>query len=317
MGQLARRRFMRTMRTAPMDGGPPAGGGGGGNNGGQQNQGGGQQGAGGGGPPNNGGQQNQNQGGQSGGQQNQGGSVLDAARQGAGGFDGNQGGQQNTGQRGQQQGPLTAEDVARIVESAVDRRVNALNNPGGGRNRNQGNQNDGQGNGNGNQNGGDGGNTNVHRVDQGARREARLAFREYVGDQVRFLSDVERNAAVRIGTAAIAMWDGHGDADAFGKQVAGEVAATVQELGRMYERVTLEALRKQGRLKDDGQQGPGAGSGPAGFPLLNAANGFQLPTAQGGVVNQKNPQQAVSNAAALAAQYNQQAGHQPAQQATT
>lgn len=325
MGQLARRRFMRTMRTGPGDF-PTGATGGGGQGGQQQQQQGGQQGAGGGGPPNNNqqqgnngqqqnGQQQQNQGGQ------QNGSVLDAARQGAGGYDGNQGGQQqNNGQQGgQQQGPLSQDvldAIGRTVQSAVDRHVNTLNNPGGGRSRN--NQQQG---GNGQQQGGQGGNGNdggqqVHRVDQGARREARLAFREYVSDamQGRFLSDVERQAAVQMGTAAIATWDGDGDADRFGHDVAQQVASTIKDLAKSYERLTIEGLRKQGRLKDDGQ-GPGAGSSPAGFTLpVGGSTGFQLPTVAG--QPQRNPQQAVNNAAALAAQYNQAAGH-PAPQATT
>lgn len=315
MGQLARRRFMRYMRTGPVDGVPAAGGGGAGAVQGGQNQGGGQQGAGGGGPPNG---QQQNQQGQQGGQQNQGGSVLDAARQGVGGFDGNQ--QQNQGQQNQQQqgggqqGGLSQDvldAIGRTVQSAVDRHVNTINNPGGGRNRNQGDGNQQQ-----NQQGNDGGQQQtVHRVDQGARREARLAFREYVSDAMngRFLSDVERQAAVQMGTAAIATWDGDGDADQYGHQVAQTVATTVKELAKSYERLTIEGLRKAGRLKDDGQ-GPGAGSGPAGFALPAAATGFVLPTT-GGQVTQKNPAQAVANAAALAGEYNQRAGH--VQQATT
>lgn len=286
-------RFVRLMRTGPVDGLPVVGGGGGPQGQGQQ-QDGGQQGAGGGGPP-------ADQQGQQGQQQGQGdpfGGLLDQARQQQAG-DQQQG--QQGGQQGQQSGPLTAEDVARIVESAVDRRINAINNPGGGRGRGQqaGTQQQGQ------QQGQQGEQQPVARVDQGARREARLAFREYVGDQIRFLSDVERAAANQIGTAMIATWDGDGDADQFGRHVAGQVAATVKDLGEMYKRTTIEALRKQGLLKDQ-PSGPGAGSALAGFPLPTGGTGFVLPT---NGVQQKNPQAAIQNAISLADQYNQRAGY--------
>lgn len=297
-GRALNSRLVRLMRTGPVDGLPAVGGGGGQEGQGQQ-QGGGQQGAGGGGPPP--GQQGQ-QGQQQGGQGDPFGGLLDQARQQQAG-DQQQGQGQQSGQQGQQSGPLTAEDVARIVESAVDRRINAVNNPGGGRNRNQGqqgNQQQGQQNSQPDQ-------QQVARVDQGARREARLAFREYVGDEIKFLSPVERAAANQIGTAMIATWDGDGDADQFGRHVAGQVAATVRDLGEMYKRTTIEALRKQGLLKDQ-PQGPGAGSALAGFPLPTGGTGFVLPT-NGGGIPQKNPQAAIQNAVAMADQYNQRAGY--------
>lgn len=300
-GRTMNHRFVRVMRTSPTHQEPGAGTAGGGGVGQGQQQGGGQQGAGGGGPPQ---QQDGQQGQQQSGQGQQGGDpfggLLDQARQ----QQGQQGGGQQPGQGGgQQQGQpvLTAEAVAQIVESVVDRRINAANNPGGGRGRHQqgGNQNQNQQQ------------EQVPQVDQGARREARLAYREYVGDQIAFLNDTERAAAVQIGTAMIATWDGDGDADAFGKNVANSVASTMRELGEMYKRVTIEALKKQGLLKDQ-PQGPGAGSGSAAYSIPAGGSGFVLPGTTGGA--QKNPQAAISAAAAAAAKYNEAAGWQPAGQ---
>lgn len=233
----------------------------------------------------------------------------------------NQGGQQQ-GQQGQQQGGQgggqqlpdnLADVIGRAVESAVDRRINAINNPNGGRNRNQGQQ----GQGDGGQGQEQGQQQQVARVDMGDRREARMAFREYLGDQIRFLSDTERNAAVQIGTAMIATWDGHHDGgpDGFGHQVAAAVAQTIRDLGEMYKRTAIDALRKQGLLKEQ-PQGPGAGSGFAATSVPNGAgSGFVLPSITGGAnVAQKDPQRALNGALAAAAAYNQQAGHAPAGQ---
>jgi hypothetical protein len=316
-GRALNSRMVRYMRTGPIDGIPLVGGGGGGTGVGQgQQQGGGQQGAGGGGPPaGQQGQQQQGQGQQGGqGQQQQDpyADLFNNARNDGGqqGQPGQQQGQQG-GQGGGQQLPDNLADViGRAVESAVDRRINAINNPGGGRNRNQGQQGqgDGQGQGNGQQ-------QQVAAVDQGARREARLAFREYLGDQIRFLSDTERNAAVQIGTAMIATWDGQGDADQFGRQVSAAVAQTVKDLAEMYRRTAVEALRKQGLLKEQ-PQGPGAGSGFAATSVpTGAGSGFVLPSITGAAnVTQKDPQRALNGALAAAAAYNQQAGHIPAGQ---
>jgi hypothetical protein len=260
--------------------------------------------------------QGQPQGGQQGGQQGQGGNpldnLLDQARQNGGQQQQGQQGQPGQPQGGQQQGQqpqyATPEDVARIVESALDRRANAIHNPGGGRNRGgqQGQQGQGQGQGNGGQ---DGGQQQVASVDHGARREARLAFREYLGDQIRFLSDTERNVAVQMGTANIATWDGEGDADQFGRQVAQNVAAAVKDLGAMYTRVVTEQLRKQGLLKEQ-PQGPGAGSAPAGglIPAMTVG-GTATPLNGFAGLAPSGASPALSGALAAAQAYNQKAGY--------
>lgn len=280
-------RFARLSRTSPGDGG--AGGGGG-----QQ--------------------QGQQQGGQQQGQNGPALGLLDGLANGDGG-DGSAGDQGGSGDQGQGAGaggPLTVEamqtaltqalaTVPGVVEAAIDRRINTRNN--GGRTRRQNRQNQGQQN-EGQQNA-DGG-QNLPDVEPGvdvqAVREARMSAKEYLTDQIRFVDPAERAVANRLLNARVADWDGDGDADVVGQRAAADTAAEIRSLRTKYEELLMRQLRKRGLIVEpNGQQGaPGAGSGGATFP-----------TNQNDSVTQ-----AVTGAQGMAAQWNQNNGHQaPAQAA--
>lgn len=262
----------RLCRTAPQDGGT---GGGGGGNGGNQGQGG-----------------NQNQGG------GNGPGLLDSLAS-----EGGEGGDDDPPGAGG--GTLTLEQVTQaiqtsvpqIVESAIDRRINGMNNRGGGRRRRQQPQS-------GQQQNQDGGEQNQPAPvdeepgpDEGARREARLSAKLYLGDEIRFVDSAERAVADRLVAAACADWDTDGNADLFGRDVARQVTGEIRTLRNRYETLLLKQLRKRGMLVDQGQGGqqpaPGFGSAGPTFPTT-----------------QKDPAaQAVAGAKSAAQQWNERNGH--------
>lgn len=117
--------------------------------------------------------------------------------------------------------------------------------------------------------------------DPGEIREARMAIREYLGDNFKPISDVERQLALSLGLQKLAASGVDGDADTTGQAIAKSVATTVLSLREHYSRATIAGLKKKGLLKDpqnpDGQV-PGAGS--------NVGQGVQFPTtAQQGATN--------------------------------
>jgi hypothetical protein len=83
-------------------------------------------------------------------------------------------------------------------------------------------------------------------------RAARLAFREYVGDEVKFISAEERAFAMDLGSALLVQQAQHGidDEDRAGRTVAAEVAKKVKDLRKHYEDRTVAALRRRGVLTD-------------------------------------------------------------------
>lgn len=98
-------------------------------------------------------------------------------------------------------------------------------------------------------------------------RGARLAFRDYLGDEgLKFLGAEERRFATDLGQALIKAraLDGFDDEDEVGREVAKEVSEKIKSLRTYYERSTKTALRRQGLLPDQkgGQQAAGtAGAG--------------------------------------------------------
>lgn len=84
-------------------------------------------------------------------------------------------------------------------------------------------------------------------------REARLAYREYVGDSgVKFLGDVERNHAMTLAKGMIPGLLAQGlDPDEAGRKAADDVASTIKSLRKHYESKTLAALKRQGQIADD------------------------------------------------------------------
>lgn len=90
-------------------------------------------------------------------------------------------------------------------------------------------------------------------------REGRVAYREYVGDQITFTSSEERNAATTLATALIekAVRDGD-DPDDAGREAAESVAKTLKNLRLSIRKQTIAQLKKDGRLVE--KDGDGAGS---------------------------------------------------------
>lgn len=138
-------------------------------------------------------------------------------------------------------GSITADEVAKIVESVVDRRINKLMNTKQKRQDKREQRDDDR---------------NSSSAPTAADlREARASYREFVGDHVRFLSAEEREYAHAL--AAGMLKDelvSDVDADVAGQRVAEKVGEQVVALRRMYEKRAIAQLRKKGLLpKKTGQ----------------------------------------------------------------
>lgn len=221
------------------------------------------------------------------------------------------GGQQQGGQGqnlgGQAQGTLTLDQVNSLLDRRINQAFDTLANRFGGGQQNQGGQaGQGQQQGGGNQGQQGTGQPQspaAPQQDQGAVREARLAFREYMGDHLRFVSETERQHAMLIGSSTIANHQGPiQDTDALGREVARQVSESIQGLRRHYQDTLIGELRRQGRLNETDQT-RGGGSGPASGPGFNAQTGDKL---AGKVANAQN----------MAAAINADRGHKPNNQTT-
>lgn len=117
-------------------------------------------------------------------------------------------------------------------------------------------------------------------ADQSLPRAARLAYREYVADEIRFISTEERSHATELANAMIgdlARRDELDDEDRAGRQVATQVAKQIKSLRAHYEARTTAALRKRGLLTGEVRQGqpvPG-GSGPGGTGGVGGMSEFE------------------------------------------
>lgn len=287
-------RFARLMRDGNQDGGPPNAGGGG-SGGGGQNQG--QGGAGG----NNGGQGGQNQ--------DQGLDNLFDDVDDDGGQGGGQGGSGQGGDQGATFSQAQMQQITQLFESGFDRRITQMNQ----RRRRSQNQPPA------NQQQNDSGQQNQAPaapqqpvVDAGARREARIAFRDYITDEMqgRFVSAMERQAAMAFGQNLVSGWDGDGDADEFGREAARQVAQTIRGLRDHYRDLTVRQLRKRGLLTDQGQQSGGQATLGGTVPGAGSIAPVQLP-------EPTKAAKAVQAAVGLAGEFNARNGHQVQQPATT
>ena len=94
-------------------------------------------------------------------------------------------------------------------------------------------------------------------------RGARLAFREELSDQVRFISAEERRFAQDLGRSLIEAraLTGFEDEDEVGREVADEVAERVVAMRRHYQQRTRQALVKRGLLEDKTTGSPAPGRG--------------------------------------------------------
>lgn len=89
-------------------------------------------------------------------------------------------------------------------------------------------------------------------------RGAMAAYRDYVGDELRFSGREEREAATRMAKGLIAQRfaDGETDEDEIGSQVAKDVAATINGLRKQADTRVKATLKRQGLLVEQpGQAG--------------------------------------------------------------
>lgn len=171
--------------------------------------------------------------------------------------------------------PATPEQIADLINREVDRRMTSLYREVRGQAGQQGQQ-QGQGQGQqGEQQGGpqSGQQQTPAGPSEADVREARLVYREYVGDEIKFLGTVEREHASTVAQALLRERIGRGDdPDRAGREVAREVASTVKALRQHYEQQTVAALKRRGLLPDDGR-GPGQQPVP-GTAAPGAQSGF-------------------------------------------
>jgi hypothetical protein len=101
-------------------------------------------------------------------------------------------------------------------------------------------------------------------------REARMAYREYFGDQHKTIDSSEREIANGLaGTIIAAQLAEHGDPDRAGRHAAVTVTAQLKAFRRAVEKSTVAALRSRGALKD--LSSSGGGSQPAGVAVTPTA----------------------------------------------
>lgn len=264
-------RFVRSMRHQARTGDAPGTGGGGQAVGQQAGQSAGQQQGAAGQGGDNGGQASGQGGGQGSGQGSQHADLFDDLDLTDTG-DGSGQGQQGQGGQDGALAPAAVQQIGQLIQSAIDRRINAVV-----RETRQGGQQQGQGQQGGQQQGQATQEAARPVADTGAVREARLAYREYVGDQIRFVSAVEREHAQRLATNLL-----HGrrndidDPDQVGRDVASEVAKTITDLRSHYRELTIKQAKKKGLWRDEpdpqaGAQLPGAGTSAPGLLVTGGA----------------------------------------------
>jgi hypothetical protein len=240
---------------------------------------------------------------------------------------GQQGQQQNGQQQGQQNGgqqqgqPITMADlqafgatIATQMQSEFDRRVNQIVNGTRGRGGQGGQQGGGQ-NGGQQGNGQQGGQQQQGQQQQGApgfnpsdvdRREARMAFRDFVGEGFTFIDAGERGLATTIGAQLLAQQQEIGDPDLIGRQLAVEVQNQMRAIRETYRKAVIASLKATGQYVEKpggGQQGNGSSSAPANL----------MPS----FANPGSGQNKFEAAAKAAAQFNEANGHSAPAKATT
>lgn len=208
-----------------------------------------------------------------------GGLLDDEAENGGddGGDDDGQGGNGGAGSGGQsgQQGEYVTQAE---FESTLDRRINQavntiVNRLGGDRGgQQQGDQQD--------KGGGSGGQSQSRSGQQGTQsgpaagdvREARLAYREYVTGEIKFLGNEERTHAMGLAQAMLVERLSQGDdPETAGREVAKNVGAQMKALRSHYEGKVVAALQRTGQLPKDGR---GNGQPLRGGTAPGAQSGF-------------------------------------------
>lgn len=97
-------------------------------------------------------------------------------------------------------------------------------------------------------------------------RGARIAFREYLPEQIRFLSPEEKALATEFGLTQInaAAAKGFDDEDEAGRQAAETTVAFLKKARSYYSGRTKKALEKQGAIRKDGTGQNSYGTTPPG-----------------------------------------------------
>lgn len=105
-------------------------------------------------------------------------------------------------------------------------------------------------------------------------RGARLAFREYLPSEMKFLSTEERKMATEYGMSLlkVAAAEGFTDEDTAGKKAAEQTALFFQKSRQFYSKRTKDALAKQGALKQQGGGQTGGGTATTPDVQASAAN---------------------------------------------
>lgn len=216
------------------------------------------------------------------------------------------GGQQQTGQPGQQPAgqqpnlldPNSITDlIARTVQSAFDRHVNALNNPQ--YRAAHGQQQPGQPQQGQPPQGQPTGPTGPSTAELG---EARMAFRLYLGDRIALGSETERAVASDLAAGLLPQHLSTGMyPDAAARLVAAEVATRITDLRRGYEETMIRSLRQRGLLNEAPQAPAGMQPGVVGIP----AGGMPA-----GVAQQQQQQSKLARMQGWAAQENASRGWQ-------
>lgn len=234
--------------------------------------------------------QGQPEGGAGGGNDEESGLLDDEAENGGdGNDDGGQGGdggqQQGGGDSGQQGGgqQFDAQAFEERITDQINRRLDSAINTISRRLSGQQQGQQGGGNGGGGQDGQQGGGQNGGGDSGGGQqsggpsasdsREARMVYREYVGDAIKFLGNEERDFAQGLASGLLRERLERGDdPETAGRAVASEVAKQMKTLRSHYEKKVLSALRRQGKIPADGR---GPGQPTQGGSAPGDASGFQ------------------------------------------
>lgn len=203
------------------------------------------------------------------------------------GGDGDEGGDDG-GDGGEQLSPALQALIAREANRIADQRINQV------LQRQRGGQQQGQQQGTRQQQGGQQQGQQQPESHGGGRgaspadvREARMVYREYVGDKITFVGDEERQFAADLAAALLpGMLEAGADVETAGQQVATQVAERVKSTRQFYQRKTIKALQQRGVLPEDFRPGQppkgttqpgGAQSWKAGEERARAMYGDRIP----------------------------------------
>jgi hypothetical protein len=216
--------------------------------------------------------QSQGQGSQQGGGDQGGGSNMEPEG-GDGGQGGGDGGNGQSGD-GQNDKPITASDLAKLLDdrekkqfdrladsqqkqlTGLLKKAGVIKDDDGGKG--------GQGQGQGQSQSTDDDRVRAEADRKRLARDARSSFKDILGDEVKFLGNAEREAAMTVGSALIAqaVAGGEDDEEKIGADTAKVVKSQLETLRKFYEERTLAGLKRKGLLVETPGQRPQGGTQP-------------------------------------------------------